>query len=567
MIAQTRSHLLHWMMEQESIQSAFSATGMLMTLLVPVMLLYYLYYRKQRSRLYELADRIQGPPGYPFIGNALEFIGGADKVFNNVMSHSYVYENVIKVWVGPRLLIFLTNPLDIELILGSNVHIDKAPEYRYFEPWLGNGLLISTGAHWRAHRKLIAPTFHLNVLKSFIGLFNRNSQAVVQKLKNEVGKQFDCHDYMSETTVEILLETAMGVNKKTQESGFEYAMAVMKMCDILHLRQTKLWLRSDVVFHFTKYGKLQKKLLDTIHGLTKKVLKIRKEEYVKNGNSLRVTQEPDNIKVDSNENEKLASDQNFSFGHSKGLKDDLDVDDNDVGEKKRLAFLDLMIDSAQNGVVLTDEEIQNQVDTIMFEGHDTTAAGSSFFLCMMAARPDIQEKCMQEIDSIFGDSDRPVTFQDTLEMKYLERCIMETLRLYPPVPIIARELQKELKLASCDVIIPAKCTVIIATYKLHRREDIYPNAEHFDPDNFLPERSANRHYYSFIPFSAGPRSCVGRKYAMLKLKVLLATFLRNYRVLPGKPQKDWVLQADIILKRTDGFQIQVEPRRPTIKTV
>ncbi|XP_073998069.1 cytochrome P450 4g15 isoform X3 [Rhodnius prolixus] len=555
------------MMEQESIQSAFSATGMLMTLLVPVMLLYYLYYRKQRSRLYELADRIQGPPGYPFIGNALEFIGGADKVFNNVMSHSYVYENVIKVWVGPRLLIFLTNPLDIELILGSNVHIDKAPEYRYFEPWLGNGLLISTGAHWRAHRKLIAPTFHLNVLKSFIGLFNRNSQAVVQKLKNEVGKQFDCHDYMSETTVEILLETAMGVNKKTQESGFEYAMAVMKMCDILHLRQTKLWLRSDVVFHFTKYGKLQKKLLDTIHGLTKKVLKIRKEEYVKNGNSLRVTQEPDNIKVDSNENEKLASDQNFSFGHSKGLKDDLDVDDNDVGEKKRLAFLDLMIDSAQNGVVLTDEEIQNQVDTIMFEGHDTTAAGSSFFLCMMAARPDIQEKCMQEIDSIFGDSDRPVTFQDTLEMKYLERCIMETLRLYPPVPIIARELQKELKLASCDVIIPAKCTVIIATYKLHRREDIYPNAEHFDPDNFLPERSANRHYYSFIPFSAGPRSCVGRKYAMLKLKVLLATFLRNYRVLPGKPQKDWVLQADIILKRTDGFQIQVEPRRPTIKTV
>ncbi|XP_073998067.1 cytochrome P450 4g15 isoform X1 [Rhodnius prolixus] len=559
--------LYRLMMEQESIQSAFSATGMLMTLLVPVMLLYYLYYRKQRSRLYELADRIQGPPGYPFIGNALEFIGGADKVFNNVMSHSYVYENVIKVWVGPRLLIFLTNPLDIELILGSNVHIDKAPEYRYFEPWLGNGLLISTGAHWRAHRKLIAPTFHLNVLKSFIGLFNRNSQAVVQKLKNEVGKQFDCHDYMSETTVEILLETAMGVNKKTQESGFEYAMAVMKMCDILHLRQTKLWLRSDVVFHFTKYGKLQKKLLDTIHGLTKKVLKIRKEEYVKNGNSLRVTQEPDNIKVDSNENEKLASDQNFSFGHSKGLKDDLDVDDNDVGEKKRLAFLDLMIDSAQNGVVLTDEEIQNQVDTIMFEGHDTTAAGSSFFLCMMAARPDIQEKCMQEIDSIFGDSDRPVTFQDTLEMKYLERCIMETLRLYPPVPIIARELQKELKLASCDVIIPAKCTVIIATYKLHRREDIYPNAEHFDPDNFLPERSANRHYYSFIPFSAGPRSCVGRKYAMLKLKVLLATFLRNYRVLPGKPQKDWVLQADIILKRTDGFQIQVEPRRPTIKTV
>ncbi|KAK9508424.1 hypothetical protein O3M35_005986 [Rhynocoris fuscipes] len=224
-----------------------------------------------------------------------------------------------------------------------------------------------------------------------------------------------------------------------------------------------------------------------------------------------------------------------------------------------------MIESSQNGVVLTDEEIQNQVDTIMFEGHDTTAAGSSFFLCMMAARPDIQEKCIEELDRIFGDSDRPCTFQDTLEMKYIERCIMETLRMYPPVPVIARELQNELKLASCDKTIPAKCTVIIATYKLHRREDIYPNPEHFDPDNFLPEKSANRHYYSFIPFSAGPRSCVGRKYAMLKLKVLLSTILRNYRVLPGKPEKDWVLQADIILKRTDGFNIKIEPRKRTIK--
>lgn len=70
-------------------------------------------------------------------------------------------------------------------------------------------------------------------------------------------------------------ETAMGVSKKTQDqSGYDYAMAVMKMCDILHLRHTKIWLRPDVLFNFTKYGKVQEKLLDTIHGLTRKVLLI-----------------------------------------------------------------------------------------------------------------------------------------------------------------------------------------------------------------------------------------------------------------------------------------------------
>jgi cytochrome P450 family 4 len=89
------------------------------------------------------------------------------------------------------------------------------------------------GKKWRAHRKLIAPTFHLNVLKTFIDLFNANSRAVVGKMRKEAGKEFDCHDYMSECTVEILLETAMGVSKKTQDSSsLEYAMAVMKQVSL-----------------------------------------------------------------------------------------------------------------------------------------------------------------------------------------------------------------------------------------------------------------------------------------------------------------------------------------------
>lgn len=115
--------------------------------------------------------------------------------------------------------------------------------------------------------------------------------------------------------------------------------------------------------------------------------------------------------------------------------------------------MDLLIEAGQNGVVLTEQEIKEQVDTIMFEGHDTTAAGSSFFLSMMGCHPDVQEKVIEELDQIFGDSDRPVTFQDTLEMKYLERCLMETLRLYPPVPIIARQIKTDLKLGMLLILL------------------------------------------------------------------------------------------------------------------
>lgn len=316
----------------------------------------------------------------------------------------------------------------------------------------------------------------------------------------------------------------MGVSRKTQDqSGFDYAMAVMKMCDILHLRHTKIWLYPDILFNLTKYAKDQVKLLDVIHSLTKKVIRSKKEAFSKGTRgSLAVPEfiKPEEKEPNKEELKKPATAapapvEGLSFGQSAGLKDDLDVDDGmDVGEKKRLAFLDLLLESAENGAVISDQEIKEQVDTIMFEGHDTTAAASSFFLSLMGVHQHIQDKVVEELDQIFGDSNRPCTFQDTLEMKYLERCMMETLRMYPPVPVIARHMKHDLKLASGDYTIPKGATVVVATYKLHRLESIYPNPDKFDPDNFLPEKTANRHYYAFVPFSAGPRSCVGRKYAI-----------------------------------------------------
>ncbi|XP_026469756.1 cytochrome P450 4g15-like [Ctenocephalides felis] len=168
----------------------------------------------------------------------------------------------------------------------------------------------------------------------------------------------------------------------------------------------------------------------------------------------------------------------------------------------------------------------------------------------------IQDRVIQELDEIFGDSDRPATFQDTLEMNYLERCLMETL-------IIARQIQKDLKLVKRvqihgDFVVPAGCTVIVGTYKMHRMPEHFPNPDVFDPDNFIPERTVNRHYYAYYQFSFPPR----RKYAMLKLKIILMTILRNFRVHSDLTEKDFRLQADIILKRAEGFKLRLTPRKP-----
>lgn len=356
------------------------------------------------------------------------------------------------------------------------------------------------------------------------------------------------------------------------------------MCDLIHARHFKLYYRFDKVFNLTNLRKQQDHLLNIIHGLTKKVIKRKNEQY---DQELREGTLPSPVIADllAIDEEKLKSADTYAAAKKEGLRDDLDdQDENDIGEKRRMAFLDLMIETKKGGANLTDEEIKEEVDTIMFEGHDTTAAGSSFVLCQLGVHQDIQARVYEEIRGIFGDSDRPVTFADTLELKYLERVILESLRLFPPVPMIARKLNQDVQMASENHVLPAGCTVVIGTFKLHRRDDIFENAEKFDPDNFLPERTQNRHYYSFIPckcpmiiiafnsswfhcnlstVSAGPRSCIGRKYGMLKLKILLANILRQYKINSKLTEADYKLQADIILKRTDGFRIEIEPRRKT----
>ncbi|XP_011862363.1 PREDICTED: cytochrome P450 4g15-like [Vollenhovia emeryi] len=536
------------------------------SLLALVAVLIATYYYIENTRAVYLIKKLPGPQTLPIIGHGLYImrLSPENVIEMGLKLHKeYGYQSVMGLCVGSVTLAFVTDPCDIEVILNSSDHIDKAHEYRMFKPWLGDGLLITKGDKWRRHRKMIAPTFHMSILKTFVPLFYENSIDLVNRLRDKVGEEFDCHDYLSAVTVDILTETAMGVKRK--KTGFDYAMAVMKMSDILHRRHISPYLRFDKVFQFSKFAKIQEKLLKTIHSLTEQVIKEKSNEFeekLTKSHQMKDVQN-DEQRKHLNATENTNDSKNSTTNQMHYVRDDLDEnDENDIGEKKRLALLDMMLDLKKKGQ-WTDEEIWEEVNTIMFEGHDTTAAGSSFALCVLGSHPDVQARVHEEVDTIFGDSDRPCTFQDTLEMKYLERVILETLRLFPPVPAIARQLNEEVKLVTGDYVLPKSTTIVIPQFAVHRLEKYYPNPNVFNPDNFLPENMQKRPYYAYIPFSAGPRSCVGRKFAMLKLKVLLSTILRNYRIISDKPDHAFHLKADIILKRHDGFMIRVEPRKPT----
>lgn len=160
----------------------------------------------KNTRVYKLGNRMPGPTPLPLVGNALMAVGKSkNEILERCMEMSFEYGTVARGWLGYKLIVFLGDPEDVEVILNSHVHLDKSYEYRFFKPWLGDGLLISSGEKWRSHRKLIAPAFHQNVLKTFVNVFNSNSVNVVERMRKEIGNVFDVHDYMSHVTVDILL--------------------------------------------------------------------------------------------------------------------------------------------------------------------------------------------------------------------------------------------------------------------------------------------------------------------------------------------------------------------------
>lgn len=178
--------------------------------------------------------------------------------------------------------------------------------------------------------------------------------------------------------------------------------------------------------------------------------------------------------------------------------------------KKRPVFLDVLLDHHIRENSITEEEIREEVDTFMFEGHDTTSAAISWCIYLLGHNMEIQRRVQSEVDVIFSsEKDRYATVEDLKEMKFLECCIKESLRLFPSVPIIGREVHKEFCVGGN--VVPEGSIVVIFSYMLHRDPRSFPKPEEFLPERFLPENSSRRHPFAYVPFSAGPRNCIGER--------------------------------------------------------
>ncbi|XP_035315065.1 cytochrome P450 4V2 isoform X2, partial [Cricetulus griseus] len=199
-----------------------------------------------------------------------------------------------------------------------------------------------------------------------------------------------------------------------------------------------------------------------------------------------------------------------------------------------------------------------KVSHLYLQGHDTTAAAINWSLYLLGSYPEVQRKVDKELDDVFGRSLRPVTLEDMKKLKYLDCVIKETLRIFPSVPLFARSLSEDCEVAGYKI---SKGTeAVLIPYALHRDPKYFPDPEEFQPERFFPENSKGRHPYAYVPFSAGPRNCIGQKFAVMEEKTILACILRRFWVECNQKREELGLSGDLILRPNNGIWIKLKRR-------
>jgi cytochrome P450 len=228
-------------------------------------------------------------------------------------------------------------------------------------------------------------------------------------------------------------------------------------------------------------------------------------------------------------------------------------------EKKREPFMDILIrENMLNPTEFTDQDIQDEVETFMAAGHDTTGWAMVWTTYLVGLHPEVQEKLHSEIDHYFETrTQKDITVQGLKkDFPYLDSVIKESMRLYPPGAINTRTTEKDTQIGPYTV--PPGVQLVFCYAAIHRNPKHWPDPNRFDPDRFYHHHK--RHPYAFLPFSAGPRNCIGQKFALLELKSTLIRMFRRFKITSLDPQDKVYPTVAFMLKPEIPVRVRLELR-------
>jgi cytochrome P450 len=205
----------------------------------------------------------------------------------------------------------------------------------------------------------------------------------------------------------------------------------------------------------------------------------------------------------------------------------------------------------ETGARMSDKQVRDEVLTLFVAGHETTATGLAWTIYLATRAPDVYAAMEREVDALRGAP----TPDDLPKLGLCLRAFREALRLYPPVYVFSRDANEATTLA--DYEIEKRANLVVSPWALHRNASLWPDPLRFDPDRFIVEREATRHRYSYVPFGAGPRVCIGNAFAYMEAQLALAVMLRAFRFERAEDDEP---HATATLRPKHGVRVRVRKR-------
>ncbi|MFC5134278.1 MULTISPECIES: cytochrome P450 [Haloferacaceae] len=428
-----------------------------------------------------------GPVGDPLFGNGRQY---ADDPFGFMRACADSYGDVVRFDLGPRETYLLTNPDDIERVLVAEAERYRKPQFGddAMGTLLGEGLLLSEGETWRRQRRLANPSFHSRRIGALAGTMVEHTASQIAEWED--GTVVDVQLEIARLTVRIIVSAMFGADVTDEE-----VRTVQEKLEPLGARfepDPRRFLIPNWVP--TRENREFADAVDTLESVIDGIVERRR------GTERDPAVDP-------------AGSEGVAVGGPPGDPDgDVPMD-----------LLSVLLRARDRGEQ-TDENLRDELVTMLLAGHDTTALALTYTFYLLSKHPAARERVEREAAAATADG--PPDAADAREMTYTGRVLSESMRLYPPVYTLFREPKLDVKIDGYRI--PEGSALMCSQWVVHRSPRWYDDPDTFDPGRWEPERRSARPRFAYFPFGGGPRHCIGKAFSLLEAKLILACVCSRY---------------------------------------
>ncbi|XP_064471824.1 cytochrome P450 3A21-like isoform X2 [Ornithodoros turicata] len=412
------------------------------------------------------------------------------------------YGKVFGIYEGGKPTLFVADPEIVKKVLVKDfASLPNRRRLTFQDAILDNMMSIAPLERWRKIRPAASPAFSTGKLKRMTALIEDCARITREHLQKAAEKNdnIDAKQFFGHFSLDTIARCAFGTNldSYSDQTNAFVSKARQAFGQDLNLKFILFFLFPGL-FKLLKIKPFNSDAFEYFKSLSVNIIKQRQEKDNRNEDFLQLMMDAQEGNLAApTENTKSRDDELYNLGD----------------DEKNVQF--------SSDKTLTEDEALAQCVLFFLGGLDTTSSVISFTLYLLALHPEIQDKLREEVNECFAKHDNRPPFDAISKQKYLNAVISESLRIFPPAVRIERSATEPYKIDGTNIVVPEEGVVAIPVYAMHHDAQYFPEPEKFDPERFSDENLSSIRPYTYLPFGAGPRNCVGMRFALHAVKLCL----------------------------------------------